>query len=51
MELSEKELEVLHLLANGWVATRTIKHEFRINNGPPEDMTIIEHLMDAGMVV
>lgn len=50
-ELSEHEAYILTLLANGWVAEHTVKGEFRINNGPPEDMAIIEQLLDAGLVV
>jgi hypothetical protein len=51
MELSEREAYVFGLLANGWVAEHTIKREFRINNGPPEDIAIIERLLHAGLVV
>jgi hypothetical protein len=51
MELSERESYVWNLLANGWTATLTIKREFRINNGPPEDIAVIERLLDAGLVV
>lgn len=51
MELSERESKVWNLLANGWVASLTIKGEFRINNVPPEDMAIIERLLAAGYVI
>ena len=49
-DLSEHDAEIFSLLSNGWVAVRTVKHEFRINSGPPEDMAIIERLMLAGLV-
>jgi len=49
-DLSEHEAEIFSLLSNGWVAVHTIKREFRINNGPPEDMAIIEQLISAGVV-
>jgi hypothetical protein len=49
--LSEHEAEIFWLLANGWVAVHTVKHEFRINNGPAEDMAIIDRLIRAGLVM
>lgn len=39
------------LLANGWTATRTVGREFRINNGPPEDVSILERLIEARLVM
>lgn|GEM_PF-5485172 len=50
IQLSDHEAETFILLANGWTATRTVGREFRINNGPPEDMAVIERLMAAGLV-
>ena len=41
----------MSLLVNGWVAERTVRREFRINDGPPEDMAIIERLLEAGLVI
>ena len=49
-DLSEHEAEIFSLLSNGWVAVHTIKREIRINNGPPEDVAIIEQLISAGVV-
>jgi hypothetical protein len=49
-ELTDTEREVFTLLANGWVATLTIEGEFRINNGPAQDMAIIERLVELGLV-
>ena len=56
MEILNKELddhdgEIFMLLANGWTATHTVKREFRINNGPPEDLAILQRLIDAGLVM
>jgi hypothetical protein len=51
MELLERESTVWNLLTSGWVVVHTIKSEFRINNGPPEDMAIIERLLAAGYVI
>jgi hypothetical protein len=51
MNLTHPEIHVFNLLANGWVATHTVGREFRINNGPPEDMAIIERLLAAGLVI
>lgn len=49
--LSDHEAEIFMLLAAGWTATRTVGREFRINNGPPEDLEVIERLMAAGLVM
>lgn len=38
------------LLANGWVAVHTVRSELRINNGEPQDMAIMDHLMELGLV-
>jgi hypothetical protein len=50
-ELDDHEAEIFMMLADGWTATHTIKREFRINNGPPEDLSILERLIDAGLVM
>lgn len=51
IELTDTEAETFTLLANGWVATYPIKGEFRINNGPARDMSIIERLMELNLVM
>jgi hypothetical protein len=51
VELDDHDAEIFMLLANGRAATRTIKREVRINNGPPEDLAILERLIDAGLVM
>lgn len=50
-ELDDYDAEVFMLLANGWTATHTVKREFRINNGPPEDLRVIERLVAAGLAM
>jgi len=50
IELADHDAEIFVLLANGWTATHTVGREFRINNGPSEDLSIIERLMTAGLV-
>ena len=50
IEVTEHDAEIFSLLANGWTATHTVGREFRINNGPPEDMAIIERLVTVGFV-
>jgi predicted transcriptional regulator len=49
--LSEQKDHAMTLLANGWVAVHTVNNEFRINNGPPEDMAIIDRLLEQGLVM
>jgi hypothetical protein len=51
IELTDNDAEIFKLLAAGWTATRTVGREFRINNGPPEDLEVIERLMAAGLVM
>ena len=48
--LTESEDYVMSLLANGWVAVRTVRDEFTINNGEPQDMSIIDRLVGLGLV-
>jgi hypothetical protein len=50
-ELDDHDGEVFMLLANGWTATHTVRREFRINNGPPEDLAILERFTEAGLVM
>jgi hypothetical protein len=50
-ELDDHDGEIFMLLANGWTATHTVQREFRINNGPPEDLAILERLVEAGLVM
>ena len=51
MNLTQRESYIFGLLVNGWVAENAAGREFRINNGPPEDMSIIDRLARAGLVV
>jgi hypothetical protein len=39
--LTHEENYVMSLLGHGRVANRAVANEFRINNGPPQDMRII----------
>jgi hypothetical protein len=50
-ELDDHDGEIFMLLANGWTATYTVGREFRINNGPPEDLAILERLTATGLVM
>ena len=50
-ELDDHDGEIFKLLANGWTATHTVGCEFRINNGPLEDLAILERLTEAGLVM
>ena len=50
-ELDDHDAEIFMLLANGWTATHTVGCEFRINDGPPEDLAILERLTEAGLVM
>ena len=50
-ELADHDAEIFILLAEGWTATHTVQREFRINNGPPEDLAILERLAHAGLVI
>ena len=50
-ELDDHDGEIFMLLANGWTATHTVEREFRINNGPPQDLAILERLTAAGLVM
>ena len=50
-ELDDHDGEIFMLLANGWTATHTVRREFRINNGPAEDIAILERLTAAGLVM
>ena len=51
IELADHEAEIFSMLGNGWVATHTVNREFRINNGPSEDMAMIHKFLEAGLVV
>lgn len=48
--LSESEDYIMTLLANGWVAVRTVRDKFSINNGEPQDMAIIDRRGELGLV-
>ncbi len=49
-DLSEHEAEIFSLLSNGWVAVHTVRREFRINNGPPEDMASSNGLLQPALL-
>jgi len=50
-DLDSHDAEIFMLLAEGWTATHTVDREFRINNGPPEDLSILERLAAAGLIL
>lgn len=50
-ELPDHDAEIFMLLAEGWTATNVLDGEFYINNGPREDIAILDRLAAAGLVV
>ncbi len=51
IQLTDHDAEIFMLLAEGWTATHTVDREFRINNGPPEDLAVLERLAAAGLII
>ena len=51
LQLADHDAEIFELMSHGWTAVHTVGREFRINNGPPEDLSILERLAAARLIV